>query len=531
MNTSSSPSFWNLFAPIQPAPSRPPALAAWFTPARAHAEPPPCTLHFDPDHVFWALQDLPVLEARTHFLILGVIGSGKTVTIQLFLQSIAPRFCLGAPTPEQLIVFDAKGDMVSLLDALGLPPSAGQVWLLNPFDARSAVWHLSEGVRTPALARFLAQLIVPEEKHSSAPYFTDAARELIFATVLALNHTAPLRWTLRDLLCALDSLESIAAVTARHPRAHQLAARILGDDKHAPSVLSTLATKIGPLESVAALWHTNTSGRRLSIERFLAEPGVLILGHDPVLRDSFWPINALLLKALTQEILRRPNTPDVRHWFVLDEFRAMQRVECIHDLLNLGRSKGASVLLGVQSLEGLIEVYGEQVAHDLLSQCAHKVLLRAGGPKTAEWAERFFGKVRRLENVVTHSWGPGGHSVSVQQALQERALFLGSFFLDLPLPRPGQTYVAVCDVPSRQCIAILRRPFDDLLAWCRRPSGVPNVVPRSDEDQVLLSWTLEEQKFFCGGLPPVRPQPATTQLVLPGTDGTNVSLPSRRREH
>ena len=58
-----------------------------------------------------------------------------------------------------------------------------------------------------------------------------------------------------------------------------------------------------------------------------------------MLRDSFWPINALLLKAPTQEILRWPNPPDVRRGFVLDEFRVMQRVECVHDLLNLGRFK------------------------------------------------------------------------------------------------------------------------------------------------------------------------------------------------
>ena len=323
----------NLLAPPEPARSDESALCAWASddapPEYADDAAPPCVTHFDPQYVFWAMHNLPAVESRHHFCISGIIGSGKTVTIQLFLQSIAPRFGPRASTPEQLIVFDAKGDMVSLLAALGLPPTAENVWILNPFDARSAVWDLSEGVRSPAMARYIAKLIVPEEKNSTAPYFTDAARELIFATIMALNHVAPGRWTLRDLLCALDSLDSIAAVTAQHPRAHQLADRILSDDKHAPSVLSTLATKIGQFESVAALWHTNTAGRRFTIERFLAEPGVLILGNDPVLRDSFWPINALLLKSLTQEILRRPNTPGVRHWFVLDEFRAMQRVECV----------------------------------------------------------------------------------------------------------------------------------------------------------------------------------------------------------
>lgn len=37
----------------------------------------------------------------------AVVGSGKTVRIRLFLQSIAPRFRVGAPTPEHLVLFEA----------------------------------------------------------------------------------------------------------------------------------------------------------------------------------------------------------------------------------------------------------------------------------------------------------------------------------------------------------------------------------------------------------------------------------------
>ena len=77
------------------------------------------------------------------------------------------------------------------------------------------------------------------------------------------------------------------------------------------------------------------------------------------MRDSLWPINALLLKALTQEILRRPGCRHPRHWFVLDEFPAMEKVDCIHDLLRRGRSKDASVLLGMPGKEPLDVVYGE----------------------------------------------------------------------------------------------------------------------------------------------------------------------------
>ena len=98
----------------------------------------------------------------------------------------------------------------------------------------------------------------------------------------------------------------------------------------------------------------------------MQRPGVLILGHDPVFKESLWPINAMLLKALTQEILRADETRQPRYWFVLDEFRVMEKVDCLRELLNLGRSKGAAVTLGTQSIDGLEEVYGEQGTNTLL---------------------------------------------------------------------------------------------------------------------------------------------------------------------
>ena len=518
----------NLLTPVSA--SRAPVFARFFDkpdelPSSGDEALKLCALDFDERYVCWALQNLPVAEARQHFLVSGIIGSGKTIAIQLFLQSIAPRFHAGAAHPEQLIIFDAKGDVVSRLAALGLGPDAPNVWILNPFDARSAVWDLSEALDSPAMARNFASLVIPEEKGSTAPFFTNAARELIIAVIIALNEVAPARWTLRDLLCALESLERIEAVTARHPRAQVMAARYLADKQHVPSVLSTVASKMGSLEAVAALWHTNGSGRRFSIEKFLAAPGTLILGNDPVLRESYWPINAIMLKALTQEILRRSETPGLRHWFVLDEFRAMQRVDCVRDLLNLGRSKGVSVLLGIQDLEGLIEIYDEHVANGLLSQCTQKMFLRAGGPKTAEWAERFFGKVRRVETTVTKSKQGWKGSESEASSLQERSLFLASFFLDLPLPRLGQDYVAVCDEPWRQVVTILRHPFEEVLSWCRPPSAVANVIPRPNKDQCLLPWTEAEEACFCGGLSDLSQMGLGPEPIEPNDD--YVYLPQR----
>ena len=508
-------SFWNLFTRDERPPRKPSAFWNLFTHAGAppvgelagaRPEEIPAAVRFDPAQIFWALRNLPVREAVKHLAILGTTSGGKSTLIQLLLQSLAPRFRPDSPHPEQLIIFDGKNDAVPLLASLGFHPEDENVYLLNPFDERGVPWDLSDGAQGPLLARHLAALLVPDERMSTAPFFPDSARDLVYAVILALNAVAGTRWQFRDLICAVDSPDRIRAITARHPRAKVIASRILDDEKHAFGVLSSLGTKLVRFEPVAALWHSSQSKRRFRIDEFLKKPGVLVLTNDEVIRDSIWPINALLLKALTQEILRRPGSRQPRHWFVLDEFPAMQRVECIHDLLRRGRSKGASVTMGMQGLEALIEVYGENAAEDMLSQCAYKTFLRAGGPKTAEWAERFFGKERRTESVWSESWSRDGHTRSVQYNVVERSKFLSSVFMDLPLPEPGGPFLAISDVPCLGCNLISRRWFDELLACLQPLANIPEVVPRDRlSEQTLETWDEATEAIYVG--PPTEPAP------------------------
>ena len=85
---SSAPSFWDLLREPEDDSTDPEEPQPPWKP-----EPPPnCALKFDPQSVYWAMRNLPVSEAPKHFLVCGATGSGKTIAIQLFLQSIAPRF-------------------------------------------------------------------------------------------------------------------------------------------------------------------------------------------------------------------------------------------------------------------------------------------------------------------------------------------------------------------------------------------------------------------------------------------------------
>ena len=517
------PSFWDLVAAVPREKRKGPSLLNLLTEPEpsgkaldSRGEPQgelrrqqsPCALCFNEDQVYWAMRNMPIEEAAKHFMICGVVGSGKTTAIDLFLQSIAPRFHPDRKQPEQLIIFDAKRDILPTLAGFGLRPGQDNVWILNPFDARCAVWNLADAAKAPAMARYIATLLVPPEPQSTSPFFASAARDLVVYVMWGLNRIRGSRWSLRDLLCALDSKEHIQGVTASHPRARRLVASILNDDKHAFGVISTLTTKLARFEEVAALWHDREAGPRFAIDQFLARPGVLVLGYDPVLNESLWPINAILLKALTDEILRGSNSRRPRHWFVLDEFRAMENVDCIHNLLNRGRSKGASVLIALQSTEGLIDIYKEHRAEDILSACAHKTFLRLGDPKTAGWAESYFGQTRRIEQVVSESFGgTSGHSTSIQYGLQDRPTLLASYFMNLPFSGPGKPHKAIHDVPWLECTLITERWFDQLNAWRRPPAeDVAAFVPHPDpESQKLKEWTPAEEILFGLKAPPKKP--------------------------
>lgn len=515
-------SFWDYFTEISDDDEEKPKSSFWenFTATDApdaetvqSVQASPCALHFNEDMVYWAMRNIPITEAVKHFLVCGAIGTGKTTVIDLFLQSIAPRFKPGRTRPEQLIIFDAKCDIIPRLASLGFSldedSKKTNIWLLNPYDQRSATWSIAEAVKSPVMAQHFAALLVPEERNSNAPFFWTASRQLVYAALLALNRIDKTDWSLRDLLCALSSRERILQITEMHPRAREIAAAVLSDTQHSSSVISTLATKLSPLEQVAALWHKPPQERSFSISKFLERPGVLILGNDPLLRESLWPINAMLLNSLSKHILRGPEVKVPKHWFVLDEFTAMEKVDSIQELVNRGRSKGASVLIGLQGIDRVNELYLETGANDLLEQLANKTFLRAGGPKTGEWIERYFGKYRCTEPVYTEGWSrssgpPGqsntGQSGSVQYQTVERSTLLASFFMDLPFTGPGLPLVSVSDVPSLQKTLITRRWFDDINSWRKPPDEDTDALqPReNDMDQTLEAWDDVDVGRFCG---------------------------------
>ncbi|MEN8447455.1 MAG: type IV secretion system DNA-binding domain-containing protein, partial [Cyanobacteria bacterium J06555_13] len=202
--------------------------------------------------IFWGGMRVPTDYATMHFLVLGTTGSGKTVTLRLYMQSVLQG--IGQPGgSKRAFIYDPKGEMYSILLGMGLRDE--DIAVMLPYDLRCRPWWMSKDIRSATQAETLAIILVPEKTNSKDDdYWRSTAILIIKATVRAFNKFCPERWTFRDLLLALRDQRIVTRMIAEVPALHHYA-QTFGSEKTAANIMSTVISKVERFEPIAALWH------------------------------------------------------------------------------------------------------------------------------------------------------------------------------------------------------------------------------------------------------------------------------------
>ena len=270
--------------------------------------------------------------------------------------------------------------------------------ILNLFDERGTAWDISTDIDSPSAAKQLAGCLIPEAK-SAQPFFGEAARILLANVCLSFINTAPGKWTLRDLLLAMQTRERLLSVSARAPEISAAVQPFFQDERHWPGVLSTITTALQPFNVVAAGWQRAT--QKLSLERWVREESVIILGDNPAIRSSVAPIYNAIFCRLADLILSQQESTSRRTWIFLDEFYSGGRLDSLSKLLQQGRSRGVCVAMSVAGWPMLQQLYGSETAEMITACCTHKAALQVDGPTTAAWAARYFGPPLRAADFLS----------------------------------------------------------------------------------------------------------------------------------
>lgn len=383
---------------------------------------------------FFGLLELPFTSKEGHFAVVGATGSGKTVTIRLFLQRIIPEL-LSGKLQGRALIYDAKQDMLPILANLGADVP---IHILNPFDSRSSAWDMAADITEAATAYQLASLVISEGEKGdgNSMFFVNTMRNIMSSVLQSFMEFSPGVWTFRDVLLGMASEENLRLVLERTPKGRQVIEASLKKGETFDNIRASLEARISEYEIIAALWHTNC-GKKFSIREWLNSRSIVVLGNREASRKVMDTLNGLLFSRVVELINDGPEIRDETTWIILDEVRRAGKLDKLKDLLLFGRSKGASVLLGLQDVEGLREVYGTNVANEILGQCANKAVLWLNSPETAKWASTLFGEEEMVDvqasNSKTHSgsFATGSSSLgqNISESVHKRELVLPSELL------------------------------------------------------------------------------------------------------
>lgn len=375
-------------------------------------QPPPRGEPGDPENLtfLWGMTPLPMSQTPANFFVTGGLGSGKTLTLCLLLRSLLRH--IGSGSDHRAIVFDSKGTIGSWLRGMNL---RCPLHILNPSDGAATGWDMAADMDSASAAYQMATVLIPEDIHSSQPFFVDAARELLVSACLSFINLAPGKWTLSDVLNALQDRKTLLSLLERVPHAAG-AARFIQDERTSASVLSVIHAKLQPFKVAAASWEKATN--KISLQRWLRDESVIVFDYSSDLGDSFAPLTLAVFNRLAHLIVSQEDSSNRRTWIFLDDLYYLRHLDLLASLLLTAPSKGACVVLA--SLDrALFTEYLLHQGQGFPSNCTHRTVLGTHDQKTAAWAEQYFGPPLRAAD-----------------------------FLSLPPPGPEHGITAFHDTPS-----------------------------------------------------------------------------------
>jgi len=368
--------------------------------------------------------------------------------MNLLIQSMVSKIGSRDGRKRRAIVYDPKSDLGSFI--AGAAATGVPIHIMNPLDRRFSPWDIATDISTESDAVEFATVLIPKNDKESTPYFTDVARSIVAGIIKRFINAAPgggaVRWTLRDLILAAETMESLREVLSSSQTRYLLDHFQPDNARNFAGVKSTLDNTMALYRPIAAL-SDSASAKPVSIKRWLQEEqSILLLGNRESAREATDTLNRLLIRQFSKFILDRDGQiSGDETWLFLDEVREAGALSGLRQLLLRGRSKGVAIAMSFQDVEGMYAAYGQHQACEIIGAAQNLAILHLNpsAPATAEVAAKFFAS--RREYVSSHSVTVSERaSATRNQHADLIPNVLPVQFVELPMPerRQGLHYFA-----------------------------------------------------------------------------------------
>lgn len=424
-------------------------------------------------------------------LIVGTVGSGKSVTLKLIARDALAG--IGSGIDKRALLYDPSGEWPSILEAMGFPSQS--IIYTNPLDQRCRPWAMSKDVKTSTQAAALAEILIPIPPSVSDPFWLQATQICIISVVRYFNSVAPGQWTFRDLLIAVRDQQIILKMCEDEPRLQHYV-QVHGSDKTAANIMASVISNTQKYEIIAALWHkaeTVYCNQPFSLREWINGSSILVLSRSTTAEKELREVNRIMFTRTMQLLMDQPEKSHPTTWMFLDEIGSLGKLEALLTAATELRKRGVAIVGGFQALAHVIENFNENIADTIVGQFGHIAALRLTDRKTKEWLRHVAGKVRyeRWTEGVQKSYSQGKTKSTTQTFGEEDNLRQGSLS-DIPIfePELGKGMKGLYISGDRK--------------WWHtyEPSIVQQLPPRGDssrnlilmpeEYQELEPWTLDD---------------------------------------
>lgn len=365
-----------------------------------------------------------------HFLLSGATGTGKTVAIMEMLDLLRRQ-------GQRAIVFDPTGELVECYYR------EEQDILLNPLDARSPCWNLWQEIRADFDYAHLAKSLIPDQKTTSDPFWSQAARLLFEDTARKLAETGEA--TNRALVAAIGfttleelykKLKGTMGASVVDPQAERTAASV----------------KMTCVNAINAFRYLPDDGTTFfSIRQWVEDEqdSWLFITRPADQHEALKPLISCWLDIAVRAIMTLPPVRYARLWLMLDEVASLQKIDSLSIALTQARKYGLCAALGLQSVAQLREIYGRDGAQVIMGMCQTWLVLRIADGETAKYLSESLGQSEIHEREESLSFGaePVRDGTSLQARRAQTPIVMASEIQRLPdlegyLSVPGSYPVA-----------------------------------------------------------------------------------------
>ena len=380
-----------------------------------------------------------------HSLFIGGTGCGKTTLFYHFISQIRSRMT----SDDVMIIFDSKGDFYSKFgnDKDYVLGNSSQ------YSSRSVKWNifreiLADGFKEKDYLLNIQEIcnsfFAERIQKSQNTFFPHAAADLLSAIITTLirdslgskeimnetfyNDTLRVILdgsTVEDLINNIESYSDLISVVSY----------INGEGSQTQGVLSEMYSVVK--EIFIGVFSERGA---FSIRDFVRSKGgkTLFIEYDLSIGSILSPIYSLLFDLALKEALGQSSNRKGNVYLICDEFRLLPNLKHIDDGVNFGRSLGVKVFAGLQSINQLIEVYGEARGKNIAAGFSSVYAFRANDTATRKFVIDLYGQNYILDHYssVDKKYMEDKRQGNTVEDWDMMSLNVGETIVGLPFSKP-----------------------------------------------------------------------------------------------